>query len=450
MKEKARSAVSEVLQAACYISLYRRVLEKEPVQLMLRLMEVCSSPQPEQKEAVLLYHRLFSHLAAHAEFQPRRLVGDPWQNYLLNQIICDENPFTLKAETAPVGKLSPGLKYAAARDLKYLQVLFQLDNVRLLEIMAALFPAAMPQDWPRWDQLSRGPREGNHNVDGEETRLKAAMAVSDDWSSLVDDLASYHYRHGAGIFSLYRAFRWQRVGKGGQLCGIAHPDPVRLEELVGIEHNLKILQENTEFFLEGLPANNVLLYGDRGTGKSSSIKALLHRYANRGLRLVEVARDHLADFPAIVERLRDRNLKFIIFVDDLSFQETTDQYRFLKAVLEGSVEARPANVLIYATSNRRHLVRENWPADTDRRPDDSREELLSLADRFGITLIFTTPDQATYLQIVEKLAQLRHLQVDRDILRREALIWAQKYNGFSGRTARQFVDYATAIYGRKE
>ena len=195
---------------------------------------------------------------------------------------------------------------------------------------------------------------------------------------------------------------------------MAAPDPIRLDQLVGYERERELVLQNTEQFLAGFAANSVLLYGDRGTGKSSTVKALLNEHAERGLRLVEVSRDDLGDFPWIIQQLRERPERFILFVDDLSFDEGERDYRGLKAVLEGSVEARPNNVVLYATSNRRHLVQERW---TDREStlsaeihgQDTMQEKLSLSDRFGIRVVFPSPDQRRYLAVVEALASQRGL-----------------------------------------
>ncbi|HEY8885541.1 MAG TPA: ATP-binding protein, partial [Chloroflexota bacterium] len=208
------------------------------------------------------------------------------------------------------------------------------------------------------------------------------------------------------------------------------------------------IQRNTQHFLAGRPANNLLLYGERGTGKSSMVKALLNAYADQGLRLVDVAKSALGDFSEIVAQLADQSQRFVVFVDDLSFDEGETGYAELKAVLEGGVEVRPDNVLIYATSNRRHLVVERFgdrlaPGD-EIHVQDTLQEKLSLADRFGVTVIFLSPDQDQYLEIVKGLARRRELPIDDVALRRRALQWASWNNGRSGRTARQFVDDLTA------
>jgi predicted AAA+ superfamily ATPase len=288
--------------------------------------------------------------------------------------------------------------------------------------------------------------------------------------------------HGAGTFAQHRAFRW--LGETGGLVPVPAPDAVGPDDLVGYREERELLRRNTVQFLAGFRANNVLLYGDRGTGKSSSVKALLHERSRReqgepeglwdALRIVEVPARRLNDFPVLAELLRTKPQRFILFVDDLSFEEGETQYKDTKAMLEGGLEARPANVVVYATSNRRHLVREQF---ADRASPDSGEvhawdtvqEKLSFADRFGVTITFPTPDQAAYLAIVEGLAQRRGLLrpdgagaraagggvaggsagggIERAALRARAIEWAAWHNGRSGRTARQFVDYLEGELG---
>jgi predicted AAA+ superfamily ATPase len=202
--------------------------------------------------------------------------------------------------------------------------------------------------------------------------------------------------------------------------------------------------------LKGFPTNNVLLYGDRGTGKSSTVKAILNEYHTQGLRMLEVPKAYLADFPLIIRHLKNRTQKFIIFVDDLVFGDNEETYTSLKAVLEGGLESKTPNILIYATSNRRHLIKEYFSEraglqssnhDEEVHAGDSMQEKLSLADRFGISVVFSSPNQNRYLKIVKGIAARRNLDIDQERLHREALQWALWYNGRSARTARQFVDW---------
>jgi predicted AAA+ superfamily ATPase len=252
------------------------------------------------------------------------------------------------------------------------------------------------------------------------------------------------------MFARYGAFVWESIEGKSCLRGIEVPDPIRLSDFIGYEQERLEVIENTEKFLKGLPANNVLLYGDRGTGKSSTVKAIVNEYREMGLRIIEIPRKHLVDFPAVIRQIKGRKCKFIIFVDDLAFEDSEESYTVLKSILEGGVENRPDNVLIYATSNRRHLIKEKFSdragfrsddPDDEIRAQDTMQEKLSLSERFGITVIFSSPDKKRYLGIVEGLAAQRGINIDRDRLQKEAMKWELMYNGRSARTAKQFVDW---------
>jgi hypothetical protein len=206
-----------------------------------------------------------------------------------------------------------------------------------------------------------------------------------------------------------------------------------------------MLIENTESFIKGKSSNNILLYGERGTGKSSSIKALLNKYSSQRLKLVEVAKYQLNYFPQILQDIRQRAQKFIIFIDDLSFESDETEYKYLKAFIEGGVEVKPENAVIYATSNRKHLIQEKWSDrvkdDEEIHANDSIEEKLSLSDRFGITITYTSPNQEQYLKIVEELAEKSNIKMPLKELHKKALLWEKWHNTRSGRTARQFINY---------
>jgi predicted AAA+ superfamily ATPase len=244
------------------------------------------------------------------------------------------------------------------------------------------------------------------------------------------------------LFVDWIAFRWERRGRGGRLIPVRYPHLVDLDDLVGIDFSRDDLVRNTEQFVSGLPANNVLLWGERGTGKSSCVKGLLKPFAPRGLRLIEVERTDLATLPDLLDLLRRDSRRFIIFCDDLSFAEGDASYQELKTLLDGGLEERPANTLIYATSNRRHLMPEQV-VDTlksEIHPEEAVSDRLSLADRFGLHLSFYSFDQVTYLTIVEQYADRAGLDLERTTLHREALRWATQRGQRSGRAARQFID----------
>ena len=245
----------------------------------------------------------------------------------------------------------------------------------------------------------------------------------------------------SSVFADWIAFRWERRGKGGVLAAVRHPHLVELDDLLGIGYARADLVRNTEPFVTGLPANNVLLWGERGTGKSSCVKGLLKRFADRGLRIIEVERSDLSTLPRLLELLRDDPRRFIIFCDDLSFAEGDASYQELKSLLEGGLEERPANTLIYATSNRRHLMPEPMADNLGEEihPGEAISDRLALADRFGLQLSFYPFDQATYLSIVTRYANRAGLDVEPETLQREALRWAMQRGQRSGRAACQFV-----------
>lgn len=250
-------------------------------------------------------------------------------------------------------------------------------------------------------------------------------------------LAGYYHRNGCGMFARYKAFLWQN----GDIEPVVHPDSVRLSSLKGYDIPRNIVVQNTLSFLRGTQGNNCLLYGDMGTGKSTTVKAVVNEYSSMGLRIVEIPKDRLGEFPQLAERIAAVPMKFIIFIDDLSFSGEDKSYAQLKAVLEGGIAARPQNSLIYATSNRRHLIKESF---ADREGDeihrnDTIQETLSLSDRFGLSVNFSRPGKEEYLTIVHSLAKERGLNLPEEVLDREAEKWAIQKGGRSPRCARQLV-----------
>ena len=393
--------------------------------------------------------RLSGLLSAHAERRDAPSCGDVWQDYLLTNILEAENTFTRNAARVGPDRLSPALTALARQDLAIFQALYQLNGAALRAFADRHgWRGALP--YLMWEEFHPGSISTNSLPQPEAGQTLAALA---DWRDAVPLVAAHYRRYGTGDFARYSAFRWVHAATGGRLQGIARPDPIRLEELIGDERQRSLLTQNTEHLLAGYRANNVLLCGDRGTGKSSSIKALLHRYRDQGLRLLEVAKDDLGDFHHIVEALQERPQSFVVFVDDLSFEPHETDYKALKAVLEGSVAAQPRNVVIYATSNRSHLIRENFSdrtgiLDGEVHPKETLQETFSLSDRFGIRITFVSPTQARYLEIVKALAAQRKLHIAEPALRARAITWAQQQNGFSGRTARQFVDFLEGDLGK--
>ncbi|HLJ60385.1 MAG TPA: ATP-binding protein [bacterium] len=429
----------DVRRAVAAISVLRDVLDDPVGRTWREVVAAVAAASPDPAIVAAAHARLFSLIAREAEFSADPIVGDAWQHHLLSRLLDVENAFSQKAERAGWAAIGPALVAQTRADLVVLERCHRLSGTALARVVSriARVPAA---SWAEFRPLA---------ADGRGAPRLAMMRrfhAARGWDRLARELAAHFAEHGVGLFGRFRAFRWTRADGRGRLEGVSNVDPIRLDDLVGYELERHPVVENTRQFVAGAPANNVLLYGDRGTGKSSTVKALLNEFGDRGLRVIEVAKDHLPDYPEIVTALRGRRERFVLFVDDLSFEEHETQYKALKAALEGSLEARAENVVLYATSNRRHLVSERFvdrqraSLDDDVHPEDAAQEKLSLADRFGVHAPFLIPDQDRYLEIVAGLAARYDLRVPAGELRRRALVWAQWHNGLSCRTARQFVD----------
>lgn len=349
------------------------------------------------------------------------LAGDILPNYIKYLVTHDENVFSQAAEKT-AGRPSTALRAAAIHDLAILQALLAIDYSAYLDT------SFIKEFVPTTAKSSEA--------------LYYALFEDELPDGIADKLACHYAKYGSGYMAGLKAFRW---APDTGLVGIKHYDPIRLEDLVGYERQKNTLSKNTKAFLAGKPANNVLLYGSRGTGKSSSVKALVNNYFAEGLRLVEVTKQDLKHLAKIMDILREHGQKFIIFLDDLSFEDFEVEYKYLKSVIEGGVEARPDNVLIYVTSNRRHLIKETWSDRSDDPEEihrfDTVNEKVSLSDRFGITLSYMTPNQVEYLTIVQELAKKQGLSISPEELKAEAIKWEMAHSGRSGRAAQQFINY---------
>jgi len=418
------------------LSIYSGVLDDRPARAARELL-ACLDGSAGEAGVKKLAARLFEELAAAAENAPGPQTGSLWQNYLLNRLVTAENSFTRISAAGMINGDQPAglIKEAAAADLAALKILLGIDFTGLNPAFAHCLHLRLISR-PPGGQAADPP--GNTPA-AQLFKLKQFILSCPDWADLAQELSEFHRSCGYGVFCRHHALRWD--GRNKKLSGIVNPDPVDFQSLVGYQSERDQVTGNTDRLLQGLPAVNMLLYGDRGTGKSSTVKALLTKYGAFGLRLVELPRLYLHDYPLVLMALEKTCLKFIIFVDDLSFEEHEAEYRALKSMLDGSLQASPENVVIYATSNRRHLVREFFD---ERRQEvggmDTIQEKLSLSDRFGVTVLFLTPDQELYLEIVEKLARQRGIDLPAAEIRRRALDWERWHNSRSGRTARQFVD----------
>ena len=372
--------------------------------------------------------------------------GNLWQAHLTDLLVNDENAFALACERREIR--ADTLRNAAASDLDGIAEWFSYDWEKAaswLGVKTLKYALRYEAETPR-SQVYNGTVA--KKIETLKEALAHATSKADAGRGLrMRTLLEQFYReNGVGPIGLHKAFRVREGEDAPDIRPIRNILHVTLDDLVGYESAKQKLTMNTEAFLAGRPANNCLLYGDAGTGKSSSIKAITNAYFESGLRVIELFRHQTKMLPGIVDQIKNRNYRFIIYMDDLSFEEFETDYKYLKAVIEGGLEKKPDNVLIYATSNRRHLIRESFSdkgriTDDDLHKNDTVQEKLSLAHRFGVTIWFGAPGRADYEEIVRTLAARAGIALPDEELLREATRWEMTHGGLSGRTAAQFVDY---------
>ena len=368
-----------------------------------------------------------------------------WHCYLTWLLMTNRNAFTLTCERS--GSREGSVNGFVKGDFAVFRRLFRYDFSPIEKDLGLDCFTVISH----YSALPKRERMYNRDVSWQVRILSRALAQARDEEDVFSLMPSYCRQYGFGLFAMNRAFRVQGHGRELEFLPITNVDRVMLEDLLGYEKQKEELRRNTEAFLAGRHANNVLLYGDAGTGKSTSVKALVNEYFSRGLRMIEIYKHQFEDLSAVLAQVKNRNYRFIIFIDDLSFEENEVEYKFLKAVIEGGVETRPDNVLIYATSNRRHLIRETWNdrQDMEHHGDihrsDTMEEKLSLAARFGVTINYNAPSPKEFQAIVKALAQRQGIEMDEKELMVKANAWEVRHGGFSGRTAQQFVHYLEGL-----
>lgn len=403
------------------LSVYRGILSRTVPKAYYELL--CASRAPEQD-----FLNAWGHFFA---LMCKRGYTDSIARCLTKAALFDENAFSDAAAAGKENDLPVHVKEAVSRDINAILEASSVTPEQIISDYCCYDSIReIAPSLPRWDT--------GDPVD----------EFSDPEKSF-ERLAAYHRTNGCGMFARYRAFIWRNKS----IEPVVYPDKIRLEDMIGYKTQRKAVIDNTEAFLAGSGSNNCLLYGDMGTGKSSTVKAILNHYCSQGLRMVELPKDRLGEFPLLVEKIAAVPHKFILFIDDLSFAENDTSYAQLKAVLEGGLAVRPDNTLIYATSNRRHLVKETF---SDREGDelhrnDSIQESLSLSDRFGLNVNFSKPGKDEFVSIVLGLAAQRGLEVDEDILIPQAERWAIMRGGRSPRCATQFISaFEAELSGKKE
>lgn len=418
--------------------LYKNPENREVFDCMLRI----ASEEFEGLDVKKTAGRIVSHILEVSE--KMGFNGNLWQDYLAYNLANDENSYSLSCERR--GRMEGSINKAALLDMAVYRELFNTD-LSGTDAKYGTFLSMLTG----FENNNEGEKYYNKRIRNRIIKLAEELSGAANDNTFLNTVCDFYKDAGVGCIGLFKAFR---VGHDDNdrlvITPVISVEHKYLKDLIGYDIQKKKITDNTEAFLAGNKANNVLLFGDSGTGKSSCIKAILNEYYDDGLRMIEIYKHQFKDLSAIINQVKDRNYKFIIYMDDLSFEEFEIEYKFLKAVIEGGLEKRPDNVLIYATSNRRHLVREKY-SDKEERDDDlhTRDtvaEKLSLSARFGVSVYFGSPDKKLFNEIVKGLAQKNNIKVDENTLLMEANKWELSHGGLSGRTAEQFISYMVSAY----
>ena len=415
-----------------------RGMTKDP--LFAKLCQVADQyREMEKEEAAKMMFEGISGLIDVA--QSRGFCGNLWHIYMTFLLTNDENSYSRFCEKK--GIMEGSMSGLLSHDMEIVKYYMDYDWKQVEEYIGIPFVDLFDHFVPAAAKGVVFNKVLRDRID--ELAVKLAQDSVED---MCQEISSFYGEYGVGKFGLHKAFRIQHTDQGAEIIPIVNSSNVKLEDLVGYEQQKQQLIENTEAFVQGRKANNALLFGESGTGKSTSIKAILNRYYKDGLRMIEIYKHQFQDLNSVIAQIKDRNYKFIIYMDDLSFEETELEYKYLKAVIEGGLEIKPDNVLIYATSNRRHLVKETW-ADRKQNADDihgndSKQEKMSLFARFGVAIYFGSPAKKEFMNIVNTLAEREGIQMDPKELEQKAIRWELTHGGFSGRAAEQVITHLKA------
>jgi predicted AAA+ superfamily ATPase len=404
---------------------------------MTWLMENYKNEYYNKEDLAALFYECFNQLSELAVSHGFR--GNLWHNFLAFILVNNENAYSKACEIR--GAVEGSINQLALHDLRIIKELFDFD----FEAFAAAYEVDCIDAILHYESMEQSGRLFNKRISERICELTEKLEQSKDAEQFLYEVTEFYREFGVGKFGLHKAFRIQHREDCAEIIPITNIAHVKLDDLVGYEIAKQKLIDNTEAFVNGREANNCLLFGDAGTGKSTSIKAIANQYYEKGLRLIEVYKHQFCDLNDVIAQIKNRNYKFIIYMDDLSFEEFEVEYKYLKAVIEGGLEKKPDNVLIYATSNRRHLIRETFSDKEEIREDmhtsDTVQEKLSLYARFGVTIYFGAPNKKEFEQIVAALAQKNEINMTKEELFAEANKWELSHGGLSGRTAQQFINY---------
>lgn len=413
--------------------------------ILMQLADICEAAEQGRESAHELTTRVYRQVKRILKVATDYGFNDNlWQNYLTFVLIMDENPFSLTCEKIGASA-GASANHFAKNDFAAFFELFHYDFAAL-EKKLGIDCFSVLSDYTA---ISKPELMYNKNVSEKVRTLSGQLAQAKDVDAFFACVTGFYRDYGVGMFGLNKAFRLHcpQGASEVQFQAINNMDQVVLDDLIGYEIQKKKLVDNTKAFVEGRKANNVLLFGDSGTGKSTSIKAIVNEFYDQGLRMIEIYKHQFANLSNVIAQIKNRNYRFIIYMDDLSFEEFEIEYKFLKAVIEGGVETKPENILIYATSNRRHLIKENWSDRSDvtvqngMHQSDTMEEKLSLVHRFGVTINYSKPSQKEYFNIAIQLARRLGVTLSDEEIRAEANKWELSHGGISGRTAQQFANY---------
>ena len=419
------------------LMLYKHMEHEELLRDMTFLMENCDSDYYNKEDmAGLLFECVNELLELAAGYG---LEGNLWHNYLTFLLVNDENAYSTECEI--VGEIEGSINTITLHDFEIFRELFAYDFTILEKALGVNCLSVLMH----YENVKGHGKAFNKRIRDRICELSEKLGTCENAEEFKCTMTQFYTEFGVGKFGLHKAFRIEHTEAGADIVPITKIAHVHLDDLVGYEIAKKKLIENTEAFVKGKKANNCLLFGDAGTGKSTSIKAILNQYYDQGLRMIEVYKHQFQDLNDVIAQIKNRNYKFIIYMDDLSFEEFEIEYKYLKAVIEGGLEKKPDNILIYATSNRRHLVRETFRDKSDRdeelHTNDTVQEKLSLVARFGVTIYFGGPSKKEFQQIVKTLAEKNQINMPEEELLLEANKWELSHGGLSGRTAQQFIDY---------
>lgn len=416
---------------------YKNFENGEILEKMVYLMENYKNGEVNKEKLQSMFYDCFHELLELAG--KYGFYGNLWHCYLSNLLVNNENSYSMATEI--VGEVEGSINDAVLHDIVILKELYDYDFSDMVKSLGI-------SDFFLCENYTASKRESkmyNTRICKRIVELADRFNENNTPEEMKATLTEFYRDYGVGRFGLHKAFRIAHKDDGAQIIPITNIAHVNLDDLVGYETAKQKLIDNTEAFVEGRPANNCLLFGDAGTGKSSSIKAIANKYYEQGLRIIEVYKHQFIDLNDVISQIKNRNYKFILYMDDLSFEEFEIEYKYLKAVIEGGLEKRPKNVLIYATSNRRHLINEKFSERGAKEDEihfgDTMQEKLSLVDRFGVTIYFGAPDKKQFNNIVLELAKREGIDIPDDKLMLLANQWELSHNGRSGRSARQFIQY---------